>query len=463
MFQLRGLIGEHGILPVSDYLRRSAEARGPGAWWQVPTIFWLRSTDGALVTVCVTGVIAAALVVVNISPRVMLGLCAGVLLSFATVVHRFGSFQMDALLVEAGFLAVFLAPGGFRPGLGATSPSSRLAGFAVTWLLFRVYFESGLAKLSGDPGWAALTVMDHYYETGPLPTVLAWYAQELLPHWVHVASTFFTLVVETVLVWAVFWTSRPRRVLFCVLTAFQLAIIATANYGALNYLTLTLGIWLLDDDAFAALRQRAPPALDAEPGLIWRSASAALLGWHFYVTTALLLAGSIALPAWPNPPLMSLRLATRFGFFGQLPEKRVELEFQGSDDGEHWVPYTYRFKPQDTSSMPGFFAPYQARFEIALAIAALDDDPRHSHWTQLAGERLSSGSQEVLRLFRQDPFGGHPPSYVRIVRWDYRFSTPQERAADGSFWKRSPLGLFGPVLHRSDTGRVDTVDSLTGL
>ena len=151
------------------------------------------------------------------------------------------------MLLEAGFIALFFAPPGLRPGIGRENPPSRASLFLLQWEWFRIYFESGVAKLaSGDPAWRHFTAMDDYYQNGPLPTWIGWYVQQL-PHWFHASATFYTLLTELVIVWMLFLPRRFRIVCFCIVTPFEISIIATANYTFLNYLVLLLGVFLLDD------------------------------------------------------------------------------------------------------------------------------------------------------------------------------------------------------------------------
>ena len=151
------------------------------------------------------------------------------------------------MLLEAGFISLFFAPPGLRPGLGATHAPSRLSLFLLRWEWFRIYFESGIVKLtSGDYSWRHLTAMDDYYQNGPLPTWLGWYVQQL-PHWFHAATAFMTLAAELGLVWMLFLPRRFRIICFLIVTPFQIGIILTANYTFLNYLVLVLGFLLLDD------------------------------------------------------------------------------------------------------------------------------------------------------------------------------------------------------------------------
>src|ERR1700742_238843 len=182
IFQVRGLIGTQGILPASGYLQSIA---GVGAlrFWYAPTLLWLNSSDPMLMALCWTGLIASLGLFVNVWPRAMLILCFACFLSFVSAAQDFSGYQSDGMLLEAGFLSLFLAPRGFRPSWGEKQPPVRAVLFLLLWEWFRIYFESGVVKLeSGDPTWRNLTAMYEYYHDLILPTWQRWYLQHL-PHW----------------------------------------------------------------------------------------------------------------------------------------------------------------------------------------------------------------------------------------------------------------------------------------
>ncbi len=98
-----------------------------------------------------------------------------------------------------------------------------------------------------------------------------------------------------------------------------------------------------------------------------------ILSWIFYATTAELIwmFSILPLPTAPVAALEPFRIANRYGLFGIMTRGRYEIEFQGSDDGKTWVPYPFRYKPQDLSQPPGIYAPYQPRFDWNLWFASL--------------------------------------------------------------------------------------------
>src|ERR1700723_1006314 len=248
IFQIKGLIGPNGILPASELLQAVPNYfPGLARFWYAPSFLWISSSNRALEILCWTGLIAALLVIFNICPRLALLICFVAYLSFVSVARDFSGYQSDGMLLEAGFICLFFAPPGLRPGLSPAHAPSRASLFLLRWEWFRIYFESGVAKLlSGDSEWRHFTAMDEYYQNGPLPTWIGWYVQHF-PHWFHAATAFGTLALELVMVWMFFLPRRWRTVCFFIVTPWQAGVILTANYAFLNYLVLSMGVLLLDD------------------------------------------------------------------------------------------------------------------------------------------------------------------------------------------------------------------------
>jgi hypothetical protein len=456
-FQIRGLIGERGILPASLYLHELAAMAGAlQRVWYAPTLFWISASDRALLAVVMAGLIFSALLVANLWPRLTVALCTILFLSCIAALQDFSSYQSDGMLLEAGFLSIFFAPQGIRPGLGATDPASRFSLFMLRWEWFRIYFESGLVKLlSGDPHWRNFTAMDDYYQNAPLPSWPGWYVQHL-PHWYHAGTVIITFVVELGVVWLVFLPRRFRAACFAVVTALQIGIITTANYGFLNYIVLALGILLLDDQLLHRAHLEsvaAVPRADTPRFRIHRRLEAAVLGILFYATVVGFALGGSSTPlGLPNRLLDPFRIANAYGLFAVMTPARYEIEFLGSNDGRSWTPYLFRYKPQELTRRPGFLGPYQPRFDWNLWFASLEQW-RSSPWVVLTQERLVEGSPAVLSLFRGDPFHGKPPTMVRAILWQYWFTDLDTKRKTGAWWRREELGPFSGTVTRSPDGQ----------
>jgi hypothetical protein len=454
-FQIHGLIGSQGILPVQSYLDRIVGALpGLQRFWFAPSLLWIDASDRALTALVAAGLASSVLLTLNVWPRVTAALSTLFFLSFVSTLQDFSSYQSDGMLLEAGTLAIFFAPRGLWPGLGATDPPSRASLFMLQWEWFRIYFESGVVKLaSGDPQWRSLTAMDHYYENGPLPTWIGWYAQQELTHGFHAATALATLVIELGLVWLLFLPRRFRLACFLIVTPLQIGIILTANYAFLNYLVLALGVLLLDDQVFARLGLRVP-RVDPAPLPRWRvGLSAAALVWLFYATVVSFpLVRSRNVASAPARILAPFRIANAYGLFAVMTRARYEIEFQGTADGRSWTPYRFRYKPQDPKEAPGIYAPYQPRFDWNLWFASLGPW-QESLWVALAQARLLENSPDVLALFRSNPFPKAPPRAVRTVLWQYWFADPATRRATGRWWERREIGPFTGVVERGPDGK----------
>jgi len=497
IFQIRGLIGPEGILPASDYLDAVAHSLGHVRFWYAPTLLWFSSGPHMLVGLCWAGMVGSILLVLNIWPRGALAVCFLCFLSFVSAAGDFSGYQSDGMLLEAGFIALFFAPPGFRPRFSAAHPSSRASLFLLQWEWFRIYFESGLVKIvSGDPQWRNMTAMDEYYQNGPLPTWIGWYLQHL-PHWFHASTAYATLALELGLVWMLFLPRRWRILCFFLVTSWQIGIILTANYTFLNYLVLALGFLLLDDRLLLSLvPQRwkpyllnqlkadrideirpndsgevVPPSLkvhrsSSHPQLaaLKFSLTGLMLGWIFYSTTVQMIWiiwPSFKLPTTPIEALDPFRIANRYGLFAVMTRGRYEIEFQGSEDGQRWEAYPFRYKPQDPSQPPGIYAPYQPRFDWNLWFASLGS------WREypivLSTEiQLLSNDPDVLALFAGNPFAHAPPTQVRAVLWQYWFTTRAEKRNTGLWWRREFLGLYAPAITRDPDGKIRAVEWPTG-
>ena len=239
--------------------------------------------------------------------------------------------------------------------------------------------------LSGDPEWRHLTAMDEYYQNGPLPTWIGWYMQHL-PHWFHVATAFATLAMELVIVWMLFLPRRwrilcflhrhpvgNRRDLHRKLHLPQLPRSGPRISLAGRPLLQPLGKKLSNSRNRSRDRPE-PVTLAAAASGFGLAVSAVLLTLVGYVTTVELISmvfGRLPLPMQPVTMLEPFRIANQYGLFAVMTRGRYEIEFQGSRDGQDWVAYPFRFKPQALDRAPGIYAPYQPRFEWNLWFASL--------------------------------------------------------------------------------------------
>lgn len=433
--QIVGLVGSHGISPADQLIEAVRTQYGHGAWLEFPTLFLFGVTDHALVGCCALGCVAALLLLFGVFPRLAAAACWILYLSIALIGQPFSNFQWDALLLEAGFLAIF-----------AGAP---LLVYAYRLLLFRLMFESGVVKLtSHDPNWASFHALRFHFFTQPLPTPLAYYAAQL-PDWMLDGMTAATLGIELFLPFLLFAPSLYRRVAAAFFVLLQVIILLTGNYAFFNLLTLGLCIWALDDTSFAAFG-RWLKLVQLKPA--WMRAAASL------VLGVLMFAGGLQafVAVFPSYEYLTLpirmfagpfEIVNNYGLFAVMTTTRPEISIEGSDDGEHWREYVFKYKPGPVKRGLPLVAPYQPRLDWQMWFAALGSYGQNG-WVGELMLRLLAGEPSVTSLLAPSPFA-KPPKYIRALLYDYTFTSPHERSETGAVWNRRLLGVWaGPFYNR---------------
>jgi predicted DCC family thiol-disulfide oxidoreductase YuxK len=429
--QIIGLIGARGILSAERFLAAVRENYGASAWLRVPTLFLLGASDTVLRLACVAGAVASVAVMLGFTRRAALVAAFVLYLSLVHAGQSFLSFQWDFLLLECGFLAIFL-----RPVLARV--------WLFRWLLFRLMLLSGAAKLlSHDPAWRNLTALGYHYETQPLPTLFAWYFHQF-PLSFQKLSCSFLFFVELAVPFLFF---APRRVRFfaaAMTVILQALIFITGNYTFFNLLAVALCLLLFDDAAF-----RRVPAPRVRPGTTQRAVSIALSVFILFASGFQLLetfSGPIPGPAAATlSAIAPFGVVNTYGLFAVMTTSRPEIVVEGSNDGQTWLEYGFRYKPGDLKRAPVWAQPYQPRLDWQMWFAALENyqaDP----WFVNFAVRLLEGSPDVLALLGQNPFPAGAPRYIRARLYDYRFTTAAERRATRDWWKRELKGEYLPVV-----------------
>ncbi|MCB1773996.1 MAG: lipase maturation factor family protein [Gammaproteobacteria bacterium] len=442
--EITGLIGADGVLPAGEYLHRLFDQFGAIAWLRFPTLFWLDHGDTTLLASTWLGMLMALLLLIGWRPLFSTSMLFVLYLSLFRVGQLFFNFQWDYLLLEVGFLSIFLTRG----------PTVLLV-FLFHWLLFRLRFLSGLSKLlSGDPSWAGLTTLQHYFETQPLPHMGAWHAHHL-PVPVLQFGTGLTLFVELLVPFFIF-LPRPFRLLAAALTiGMQLLIIATSNHNFINLLTIALCLFLLDDRALRSVlpwRARATTPVANGPPVH-------TVARPVVVLTAILVAGPILFAStlgirefiagthgqegW-NTPVNWVRgwgLGNVYHVYPTMQTERQELSIEGSLDGRVWRQYRFRYKPNTVDDRPAFIVPLHPRIDWMIWFIPPQNEAMR-YWFERFLWQLKQGSPAVLVLLANDPFAGTPPRYLRVMAYRYRFTTPAERAGSGRVWDAELLGQF---------------------
>ena len=447
--QILGLVGHDGIIPADQYMKALSAIHSVNRFWIFPTLTWISASDAALRVLSVGGVILSLLLIAGILPVLVLPLLWLFYLSLSVVGQEFLSFQWDTLLLETGFLAIFLAPLTLRERRRELDDPPRVVVWLFLWLLFRLMAGSGVVKLaSGDPTWHNLTALSFHFETQPIPTPLAWYAHRS-PMWLLKLSTAVVLTIEIGVPYLIPLGRRLRQLAFVLLTGLQFVIAVTGNYAFFNLLSAALCIFLLDDVTLGAWTRLGVSGIGATRA---RRAVSIVLAIILVPLSATAFAGSlgIALPTAPivNPVMdtvASFRSVNAYGLFAVMTTTRPEIVVEGSNDGSAWVEYEFKYKAGDLHRRPRWVAPHQPRVDWQMWFAALGrfDEER---WLQNFCLRLLDNDRAVVNLLERDPFQGRAPTYLRLVLYRYRFSDADTRARDGVWWTRERVGDYSPVL-----------------
>jgi hypothetical protein len=403
--------------------------------------------------------------IVGIAPALSLVGLVAFYLSLTIAGQTFLSFQWDILLIEIGFLSIFLAPWRLWPKRGVDPPVSRAALFLLKVLLFKLLVMSGVVKLtSGDDSWWDLTALDYHYWSQPLPTVIGWWADQS-PEWFKKFSVAFCLVVEIIVPFFIWAPRRLRLIAGGLLVFLQIMIAATGNYCFFNLLTIALCLLLIDDavwrqenGTFTRLREATARQADRRYkhwDRLSNYAAAIVIVLTLPLNVRVIYSAFEPEAEWSQllgrmyARAETFRIVNGYGLFRVMTKDRREIVIEGSADGIDWQPYEFKWKPGDVNRAPGWCAPHQPRLDWQMWFAALGSYRQNPWFVQLVTSLLH-GKPQVAALFERNPFPQNPPSYVRAALYRYRFTTAEEHRETGAWWKRQELGEYLPSVSLED-------------
>ncbi|MGY1857308.1 lipase maturation factor family protein [Modestobacter sp. SYSU DS0290] len=439
------LLGTHGLTPVPRFLQHSSFRRAP-------SLFHWRWSDGLFAGVCWAGIALSLAAVVGLADRLpvagwmalWLALWA-LYLSIVNVGQIWYGFGWETLLLETGFLMVFLGPAHVAP--------PTLVLWLLAWLLFRLEFGAGLIKLRGDRCWRDLTCLDFHHETQPMPGPLSWWFHRLPPR-LHRVETLANHVTQLVVVFGLLAPQPVAGVAALVVVVTQGYLVISGNFAWLNWLTLVLALGLVDGSWYAAVLPVDPPAQLAPP--TWFAAVSIALTVLVAVLSVAPVRNLLSRQQRMNTSFDPLRLVNSYGAFGSVTRVRRELVVEATDEpgpDAVWREYEFRGKPGDPRRRPPQWAPYHLRLDWLMWFVALSPAYGRSWLTAFLGKLLAA-DPATLRLLRSAPFGDRPPAAVRVLLYRYRFTTRAERRETGDFWHRTLERELVPPLTREELGPV---------
>ena len=429
--QFRALLGERGMLPIPRFVALVPFRRAP-------SVFHLHYSDRFFAAWAWTGCAVSAALVAGVDRQLPLWGCMllwlvpwALYLSIVNVGQTWYSFGWESLLLEVGFLAVFLGNDKVAPPVVVL--------FLLRWLLFRVEFGAGLIKMRGDACWRKLTCLDYHHETQPMPGPLSWFFHHLPRpfHRVEVAANHVTQLIVPVLL----FTPQPiatAAASLMILT--QLWLVLSGNFAWLNWVAIVVALSVVEFPT-------TPPDVAGPP--LW-----------YEIVVLAVAAGLVALSYRPARNLVSprqvmnrsfdpLHLVNTYGAFGSVSRLRHEVVIEGTADevpreNSDWREYEFKGKPGDVRHWPRQFAPYHLRLDWLMWFVGLSPSYAGAWFTGLV-ERLLENDRDTLRLLRSSPFPPDaPPRYVRARLYRYRYTTWRELRETGACWERTYVRDFMP-------------------
>src|SRR5579875_945404 len=437
--QFKPLLGEHGLLPVPQFVKQVRFTKSPSIFFWFPTNFAFDLFGWIGVALSLFAISGFSEKFGNLISAATWGALWLIYLSFVNVGQTFYAFGWETLLLESGFLAIFL-------GSEKTTPSF-LVILLFNWLLFRLMFGAGLIKIRGDTCWRDLTCLEYHYETQPMPNPFSWYFH-WLPVWIHKTGVLFNHFTELVVPFAYLAPSPISAVAGLITLFFHSWLFASGNFSFLGILTMVLALSTFSDSWLKHVIPIHPPEL-SPPSPLYFSAILGLTvlvaGLSFYPVRNMISQNQLM-----NASFEPLHLVNTYGAFGAITRLRYEVVVEGTDEpvltwATRWREYEFIGKPGDVRRTPPQIAPYHLRLDWLMWFAAFSSPDQHP-WFISFLERLLEGDRSVLGLLRYNPFPDEPPKFVRALLYEYHFTTPEERRQTGAIWSRKLIGLYFPPV-----------------
>jgi hypothetical protein len=457
------LLGSAGLLPAVSFLDTvgAVQGRGLAAFLRLPSVFWLDASDTAFRVGGYVGLGLSLLVLFGLANVPILFVLWLLYMSFVHVGQIFYGYGWETLLLETGFLAIFLAPL-WRPGPFPRSvPTSPVVIVLLRWLVFRLMLGAGLIKLRGDPCWRDLTCLVYHYETQPNPNPLSWYFHQA-PVWFHKLEVIFNHLVEIVVPFFVFGPRQARLVAGGMVVLFQTLLILSGNLSFLNWLTIAVALACFDDGVFT---RRLPTSwrarLDHHVAGGKETTARRVAAYALASVVAFLSLNPLMNMLSPgqvmNTSFDPFDLVNTYGAFGSIGRERYEIVLEGTGDdpanaAARWVEYDFKCKPGTPERRPCWVSPYHYRLDWQMWFQDMPGAPVEPWFVHLVA-KLLEGDPAVRALLAPGPFADHAPRAVRARYYRYqltRFGEPTH-----AWWKRTLVSEYLPAFARDDPRLVE--------
>src|ERR1700736_5135213 len=437
--QFRPLLGEHGLLPVPQFL-------GFVNFRKAPSIFHFFYSDNFFSGVSLAGILLSIIALTSFSKRGPLWISIAVwsslyvlYLSIMNVGQTFYGFGWESMLLAAGFLAILLGANRMAVPIPII--------FLLRWMLFRVEFGAGLIKLRGDPCWRNLTCLYYHHETQPMPNPLSWFFHNLPKrmHNVEVLGNHFAQLVAPI---GLAFPQPVSSLAGVIIVVTQAWLVLSGNFSWLNAITILCAVAAFDNGALSTVLPIRVPALSAPP--LWYDGVLIALTLFILVLSYQPARNLLSRRQLMNFSFNPYHLVNAYGAFGAITRVRYEIVIEGTSaselsDATAWTEYEFKGKPGNLRRIPPQVAPYHLRLDWLMWFAAMST-PRDHPWFVPLLIKLLENDHPTLKLLRANPFPKTRPTFVRARLYRYRFTTTREWRQTGNWWARDLAGDYVPPV-----------------
>lgn len=478
--QILPLIGSRGIDPAGlQFAHLRADLPLLARLRLNPSLLWLARGDFALRAYVAGGILAACGMIYGGPAAWFCAFyCWAMWLSLQFSLRTV--FPWETLLLEAGFLCLFLPATETLPQLAAAELPHPLMPFMFQLLVFRLLLGFGRTKFLGIRRCDWVYTRD-FLMNMPLCTPIGWRLSKL-PDFVHQSILGGIAFVELVCPLLVLIPGWPRLVAGAAIVGQMIGIHLTSNYATFNLLLTVLCLCTLDVSSSLVTALSDPASLLTAERLPFTFVAAfiTLATPVYLIFNTWFNYSFLAWPAFerlPPGPIRTFLAVLRFveplhivngyGVFHARagPPLRWVTVVEGSNDGQEWKKYRYRHMMTDGHSRPRFIAPHHPRLDYHSFYDAVGvDGTGYLHPISFANPYLVSPStlhdrvmQRVLepgspgtRLFTEAPFNGGPPRLARVSLYRFTPASSEERAHSDRHWHILPIGLHLPPTKAND-------------
>lgn len=446
--QFPALLGEKGLLPVQNFLKRSNIKHSP-------SIFFWHYSDNFLKTVSIIGMVISGAFCLGLfsSVPIIVYMTGWLILwviyqSIVNAGQRFYSFGWESMLLESAFFAAFIGPSWIEP--------SYITLFCIYWMVIRVELGAGLIKLRSDKCWRDLTCLIFHYETQPMPNPLSWIFHKF-PKFIHKFGVLFSHFVQIVIPIFIFAPQPVRTIAAFFIIFHQLLLIISGNYSWLNWLTIIWAIPAISNNFLSPVFSFNIPTLSSSP--LWFTILLILLGLLTIVLSIRPFLNLFSRRQLMNYSFNRFHLVNAYGAFGSITKERYEIVIEGTldqfiTDNTKWEEYEFRGKPGGLHRFPPQIAPYHLRIDwlmwfLPFSVAVYDNKIQNASyelWFMRFLKKLLEGEQQTLALIKNNPFKETPPNFIRAKYYLYEFTSFKEFRATKKWWKRRFIDDYIPPL-----------------